>query len=60
MLNKAKLNAEMLDKVRMGLVKGKHIETVTSSLINCFKDKKIKLQAPNTPVDFGKPSMNLW
>jgi len=40
MQNKAKLNAERIDKVRMGLVKGKHIVTVVSSLINCFKNKQ--------------------
>jgi hypothetical protein len=40
MQNKAKLNAEMIDKVQMGLVKGKHIVTVISSLINCFKNKE--------------------
>ena len=39
----------------MDLVKGKHIVTVISSLINCFKNKEIfKLQAPNTFVDFEK------
>jgi len=40
MQNKAKLNEERIDKVRMGLVKGKHIVTVISSLINCFKNKQ--------------------
>jgi hypothetical protein len=42
MQNKAKLNAERLDKVRMGLVKDKDtgIVTVISSIINCFKNKE--------------------